>query len=183
MNVGMFVSVFAFSYLFLLNSTRSATPLYVKSKGNITPSFLQNICLSVCWCGFGDLSSSNSSSVLLGFFTTMIEQPSQLYSYTISTSVIKLWMLLALLYNRRKNFELNYHSVVNLYYDFLLLMPSLSCKMLLWMKCYLKSGKCMISSRFIPAMKFETVWRYSFEIIVYKTIYTCPRFSSSVHGT
>lgn len=117
------------------------------------------------------------------FFTTMIKQPSQLYCYTISTSAIKPWMLLALLYNRRKNFELNYHSVVNSYYDFLLLMPSLSCKMLLWKKCYLKSDKCMISSRFTPAMKFETVWRYSFEIIFYKTIYTCPRFSSSVHGT
>lgn len=34
--------------------------------------------LFVVVCGFGDLSSSKSSAVLLGFFTMMIEQASQL---------------------------------------------------------------------------------------------------------
>lgn len=65
MNMNMFVSVFAFSYLFC---QIVQTPLYVKSKGNIMSSFLQSVCLFVEVCAFGgDLSSSNSSAVLLVF--------------------------------------------------------------------------------------------------------------------
>lgn len=50
MNMNMFVSVFAFSYLFF---QIVQTPLYVKSKGNIMSSFLQSVCLFVEVCGFG----------------------------------------------------------------------------------------------------------------------------------
>lgn len=99
------MSVFAFSYIFCQILLELQPPLCVKSKGILLQVFYRVfVHLFVEVCGFGDLSSSNSLVVLLGFFTMMIEQAVSCHSYTISTSVIKPGMLLALLYKRRKEF-------------------------------------------------------------------------------